>query len=322
MNFSISNFKFFISIDIVYLSIKFGQPLIFFLFHRNKILRDDFASMYQNSVLRDWQWHLWPSVATAENVTRDLLSLANRGKSETRWDESRLPRRVGTRFEGVFLHGGSFNAITRATPGASPSCLCPSFPALHGTLKPPLPLPSFPQLTPLALSSFVAATLTTATHHFLAHEPTLARTLSLSVFHHLPPRPLAPTPSLPPLTAPSPSRHTLPSPRTSFRIIFILSSAILVNAIPPVVREPFFILRLNILSRYRAVETSRLEDGEGGRKRDDTPEPDGVALCFRAIKILSASPWNRRGMSSSELRKDSLARYRCRARKHNLFILV
>lgn len=165
-------------------------------------------------------------------------SPANRGKSETRRDERRETRR-GCRDEwehvskGVFLHGGSFNAITRATPGASPSCLCPPLllcPSRHSQ-PPPLLLSSFPQVTPLALPSFfaVAATLTTATHHFLAHEPTLARTLSLSVFH--------------PLVlllllllflfcrrALSSPRHTLPSPRTSFRIIFILSSAILVNA--------------------------------------------------------------------------------------------
>lgn len=98
-------------------------------------------------------------------------------------DETRLPRRVGTRFEGVFLHGGSFNAITRATPGASPSCLsvllCPS----RHSYNPLFLFPPFFSSPPSALSSFVAATLTTATHHFLAHEPTLARTLSLSVFH-------------------------------------------------------------------------------------------------------------------------------------------
>lgn len=235
--------------------------------------------------------------------------------------ETRLPRRVGTRFEGVFLHGGSFNAITRATPGASPSCLCP---------------PSLPFVTLSIPSSLLTSVLPSGPlilrrrcrrrrRHPRNRHPSLPRprTYFSSYFIFIcfpPPRSLAPTPPLPLFAAPSPPRHTLPSPRTSFRIIFILSSAILVNAIPPVVREPFFILRLNILSRYRAVETSRLEDGEAGRKGDDTPEPDGVALYFRAIKILLASPSNRRGMSSSELRRDSLARYCCC--KQILFILL
>lgn len=46
---------------------------------------------------------------------------------------------------------------------------------------------------------------------------------------------------------------------------------------------------------------------------------DGVALCFRAIKILSGLAFDRRGTSSSELRRDSLARYCCH--KHVLFTL-
>lgn len=212
-------------------------------------------------------------------MSRGVLARAK----NPRRDETRQPRRVGTRFEGVFLPGGSFNAITRATPGASPPCLC-SPPSLPLNLFPPC----YPRHPPLALSSFaVATTLTTATHHFLAHEPTLARTLSLSVFHPFALLPLF----LLFLSSSSPPR-TAPSPRTSFRIIFILSSAILVNAIPPAVRETFFILRLNILSRYRAVETSRLEGrGRGWEERGRHPGThDGIALCFRAIKILSASP--------------------------------
>jgi len=63
----------------------------------------------------------------------------------------------------------------------------------------------------------------------------------------------------------------------------------------------FFILRLNILSRYRAVETSRPVGGGGGGRelaaaggRGRHPEAgDGVALCHRAIKILPAFVFDR-----------------------------
>lgn len=52
---------------------------------------------------------------------------------------------MGTRFEGVFLHGGSFNAITRATPGASllrAPVLLLWPPSLNPFLPTPRPAPS------------------------------------------------------------------------------------------------------------------------------------------------------------------------------------
>jgi len=93
----------------------------------------------------------------------------------------------------------------------------------------------------------------------------------------------------------------------------------LVNAIPPAVRETFFILRLNILSRYRAVETSRLEDGrKESRRKGTTPRnPRWRSTLLPSDKDPLGLAFDRRGMSSSELKGDSLARYY--RRKHILF---
>lgn len=169
-------------------------------------------------------------------------------------------------------------------------------------------------------------------HHPHNRHPPLPRPRtyfsSYFIFICFPPlRPLAPLFLLLFLSSSSPPR-TAPSPRTSFRIIFILSSAILVNAIPPAVRETFFILRLNILSRYRAVETSRLEGGKGrggeegekkgGRGKGTTPRnPRWRSTLLPSDKDTLGLAFDRRGMSSSELKGDSLARYY--RRKHILF---
>jgi len=101
----------------------------------------------------------------------------------------------------------------------------------------------------------------------------VARTLSLSVSPPL-------LPSLP-----------RPSRSTSFRIIFILSSAILVNAIRPVVRESFFYFAFEYsIALPRRGNLATGEEGvvAGGRGRHPGAG-DGVALCYRAIKVLLAS---------------------------------
>lgn len=253
-----------------------------------------------------------------DNRKRDagFLSLANRGKSETRWDETRGGGGRGRRDEWEHVSKGCFCTAEVLTQlherllapllRASVLLLCPS--------RPSQPLPSSPFLSSPLWPSLILRRRHRRHPPFpRPHEPTLARTLSLSVFHPLVLLLLLPSPSSSRRTLLSPSSHS--SPRTSFRIIFILSSAILVNAIPPVVREPFFILRLNILSRYRAVETSRLEDvvawrkgEEGGGRHPGTRWRSTLLPCDKDPLGLAFEP-ARRGMSSSELRRDSLARY-------------
>lgn len=103
---------------------------------------------------------------------------------------------MGTRFEGVFLPGGSFNAITRATPGASPPCLCS--PSLPLDLFPPS-LSSVPSSGPLILRR---------RHHLHNRHPPLPRPRtyfsSYFIFICFPPlRPLAPVPPPPPLVVSS-----------------------------------------------------------------------------------------------------------------------
>jgi len=171
------------------------------------------------------------AAATAGNVTRDPLPRANRGRSETRWDETRLPRD-----EWEHVSRGCFctaEVLTQLHKRLLAPLLLFSFSAPRGTLNP---------LTVTLLSSVPSSgsLILRRRRHPPLPRP---RTYFSSYFIFIcfsPPRPPALVPS-PPLLPLSPARRcTPPSPRTSFRIIFILSSAILVNAIPPVVREPFF----------------------------------------------------------------------------------
>lgn len=120
-----------------------------------------------------------------------------------------------------------FRASVLLLPLVAPSTLSPS--------------PSFPQLPPLALSLSLILRRRCRRHPPLPRPRTYFSSYFIFICFS-PPRPPALVPSPPPPPLSTALRCTPPpAPRTSFRIIFILSSAILVNAIPPVVREPFFL---------------------------------------------------------------------------------
>lgn len=147
---------------------------IFFPFC-DTILKDYDSAFVKNGIS-------WPSTVVATgNVTRSLVAS----------EESRDEMRRGSRDEWEHVSKGCFctaEVLTQLHKRLLAPLLRASALLLCSLSIPSTPDPiSSASYPPLALSSFaVAATLTTATHHFLAHEPTLARTLSLSVFH-LPP---------------------------------------------------------------------------------------------------------------------------------------
>lgn len=131
------------------------------------------------------------STATG-NVTRD--SLASGIAGNPRRDEMRR----GCHDEGEYVSRGCF-------------CTAEVLTQLHERLLAPLLRASVlllcPLIAPSTLSPFPQLPLifrSASTHHSLAHEPTLARTLSLSVFHPLALLLLSPSLSL--LSSPSVAR--------------------------------------------------------------------------------------------------------------------
>lgn len=238
------------------------------------------------------------------------------------------------------MHGVSFNAITRTTPGAS---------LLHS------PLAAASTLPVLALSLFLSFILVVAAAATLTQPPPTTSSptnllwlvLYLYLFFTLPRSP-PPSPTLASLLhSYSPAFAALSSPRRlprrarhSALFSFYRQQSWLMQY-PPSSGNPFFILRLNILSRYRAVETSRLEAGQGGRtggetrkrererarrgrerERDGTPRnPRWRSTLLPRDKdpLAPAFDRSRRAASSSEIRGDSRARYSTRRARSRSF---
>lgn len=186
---------------------------------------------------------LFLSPTGVRRYTGNKLSLTSSSLSSPRKGEFHPPR------DG--LNRGGISKIVSTCIRKSFSRTQPSMRLIHPLLNrqsvsflPRLLLPSVRHPPAAPLLSHPALSLT--------HEPTLPPTLSLSLSLSLFGQPLHAVPTFAhPIYIYHPSFASLEA-RTSFRIIFILSSAILVNAIPSLLFPsfPFFLPSPFILAEY------------------------------------------------------------------------